>query len=165
MWIRAETAGDAAAIGALTTAAFATAPHSGGNEARIVDGLRAAGALTVSLLAEDQGEIVGHAAFSPVTIGGKDGGWFGLGPVSVRPDKQRAGIGAALIRAGLERLREAGAQGCVVLGDPAYYGRFGFTADPAITYPGVPAEYFQAIGFGDDRPRGVVSYHPAFGSA
>ena len=58
--------------------------------------------------------------------------------------------------------REKGAAGCVVLGEPAYYGRFGFLADPALVFPGAPAEYFQVLAFGSSRPRGVVSYHAAF---
>ena len=165
MQIRAERPGDSEPIASVTRQAFASALHSDGNEAEIVDALRAADALTLSLVADDGGEIVGHAAFSPVAIDGRDVGWFGLGPVSVRPDRQGVGIGAALIRAGLADLRAAGAKGCVVLGDPDYYGRFGFAVDPALTYPGVPADYFQALDFRDDRLRGVVSYHPAFTAA
>lgn len=163
MEIRDERSGDAAAIRALTAAAFETAPHSSGTEAAIVDALRTAGALTLSLVVEEGGEIVGHVAFSPVLIGGSGGGWHGLGPVSVRPDRQNRGIGRRLIMAGLERLEISGAQGCVVLGDPAYYARFGFLADPMLRYPGVPAEYFQSLSFAGTRPKGDVRYHPAFG--
>lgn len=167
MPIRPEQPGDTHAIRALTTAAFATAPHSSGTEAAIVDGLRAVGALTLSLVAVagDAGPtaILGHVAFSPVTIDGADCGWFGLGPVSVRPDRQRGGIGSGLIREGLRRLRAMGAGGCVVLGDPAYYGRFGFAADPALVLEGVPPEYFMRLGFGAEAPAGAVRYHAAFG--
>lgn len=163
--IRPEIHADAEAIGALVTAAFLTAEHSSGTEAAIVAALRAAGALTVSLVAEDgAGSLLGYAAFSPVAIAGHDRGWYGLGPVAVAPASQRAGVGSLLIRAGLDRLKALGAQGCVVLGDPAYYGRFGFRADPRLTYGGVPPVYFQALAFSGDLPQGQVAYHAAFGA-
>ena len=161
MQIRPETEADASAIAALTTAAFATAPHAAGNEAAIIDALRAAGALALSLVA-DAGGVVGHVAFSPVTIDGKDMGWFGLGPVAVAPDRQRQGIGAALIREGLARLAAMGAKGCVVLGDPGYYRRFGFEADPALVLPDVPPEYFMRLILAGTPPRGTVAFHPGF---
>ena len=162
MQIRPEQPADTDAIRALTTEAFAAAPHSSGTEAAIVDGLRAAGALTLSLVAVQDGAIVGHVAFSPVTIDGAESGWFGLGPVSVRPDRQRGGIGSGLIREGLRRLRENGAGGSVLLGDPAYYGRFGFAADPALVLEGVPPEYFMRLAFDAEPPAGTVRYHAAF---
>lgn len=160
MLIRPEQPEDTDAIRALTTEAFASAPHSSGTEAAIVDALRAAGALTLSLVASEGNEIVGHVAFSPVTIDGAERGWFGLGPVSVRPGRQRGGIGSGLIREGLRRLRESG--GCVLLGDPAYYGRFGFAADPALVLEGVPPGYFMRLAFGAETPAGTVRYHAAF---
>ena len=162
MEIRPERHTDVAAISNVTTAAFATAPHSSGTEARIVEGLRAGRALTVSLLAEDAGEIVGHVAFSPVMIVGAGGDWYGLGPVSVRPDKQRRGVGQSLVRTGLDQLRALSAAGCVVLGDPAYYRRFGFESDPALTYGGYHSPYFQRLIFSGPPPRGDVIYHAAF---
>lgn len=169
MQIRPEQPADADAIRALTAEAFATAPHSSGTEAAIVDGLRTARALTLSLVAvegeEKPSEILGHIALSPVTIDGAEHGWFGLGPVSVRPGRQRGGIGSALIREGLRRLRESGANGCVLLGDPAYYGRFGFAADPALVLEGVPPEYFMRLAFGAEAPAGTVRYHAAFDGA
>ncbi|WP_038364489.1 N-acetyltransferase [Bosea sp. UNC402CLCol] len=165
MPIRPEQPADAAAIRALTTEAFAAAPHSSGTEAAIIDGLRAAGALTLSLVAVEDDEIVGHVAFSPVTIDGTERGWFGLGPVSVRPGRQRSGVGSELIREGLQRLREIGAGGCVLLGDPGYYGRFGFAADPALVLEGVPPEYFMRLAFGAGVPAGTVRYHAAFDGA
>jgi putative acetyltransferase len=162
--IRVERDGEASAIGEVTTAAFRDAPHSSGAEAVIVAALRRAGALALSLVAVDDEEVVGHVAFSPVAIDGAQG-WFGLGPVSVRPDRQGAGLGAALIRAGLERLREQGAAGCVVLGEPAYYGRFGFAADPRLRFGGAPPEYFQRLVFHGLAPMGEVAYHMAFDGA
>ena len=162
MKIRPENFGDASTIHTLTEAAFEHAPHSDHNEARIVDALREAGALTLSLVAEDGGQIVGHAAFSPVRINGREGGWFGLGPVSVRPDRQKAGVGSAIVRDGLQRLRVMGAQGCVVFGNPAYYGRFGFAADPRLRYAGAPDGYFQRLVLTGEAPVGEAAYHPSF---
>ena len=160
--VRGERPADADAIRDLITAAFATAEHKSGSEAAIVDRLRNAGALTVSLVAEDQGLLVGHIGFSPVTIEGARIDWYGLGPVAVCPDMQRRGIGQALVRSGVERLRGLGARGCVVLGDPGYYVRFGFRRDSALRYGDAPAEYFQSLAFGKDKPSGTVEYHPAF---
>ncbi|KJK03091.1 GCN5 family acetyltransferase [Pseudomonas sp. 21] len=160
--IRPERPEDLSVIREVTTAAFAEAEHSSGTEGAIVDELRAAGALSVSLVATVEGEVVGHVAFSPVTLDGADLGWYGLGPVAVRPDLHGRGIGAALIRAGLERLGALGAKGCVVLGDPAYYPRFGFQQDPAIQYAGVPAEYFMALSLDGSRVAGQVAYHSGF---
>jgi putative acetyltransferase len=163
MEIRPEQPGEEEAISSIVTSAFATAEHSDGTEAAIVERLRKAEALTLSLVAEVGGEPVGHVAFSPVMIDGRHLGWFGLGPVAVRPDQQGLGIGSALIREGLERLAHLGAAGCVLVGEPAYYGRFGFAADAELKYPVVPAEFFLALGFTDEKPKGVVAYHPAFG--
>lgn len=163
--LRLEGPADPPRIRSLTQAAFAGAPHSSGTEAAIVDALRATGALSLSLVAELEGAVVGHVAFSPVRIEGVDLGWLGLGPVSVAPSAQRRGIGTALVEAGLARIRADGAAGCVVLGDPAFYRRFGFTADPALRYGDVPPAYFQSQRFRGPAPRGAVAYHPAFGAA
>ena len=163
--IRPERPEDCSVIRQVTTAAFAVAEHSSGTEGAIVDALRAAGALSLSLVATVDGEVVGHVAFSPVTLDGADLGWYGLGPVSVRPDLQGRGIGAALIQAGLERLAGLGGKGCVVLGDPAYYARFGFRQEPAIGYEGVPAEYFMALSLDGSRAAGKVAYHEGFSAS
>jgi len=162
MEIRPERRGEEEAIDALIRAAFAGAPHSGGNEAAIVAALRRAGRLALSLVAVEAKAIVGHCAFSPVTIDGRSGGWFGLGPVAVQPERQRRGIGRALIEAGLVRLRAEGAKGCVVLGEPAYYGRFGFAADTAFRLDGVPPGYFMRLAFTEGEQGGRVAYDPAF---
>lgn len=162
MIIRLEEANDADAIRHITQQAFAGAEHSSGTEGAIIDGLRAAGTLTLSLVAEDNGEIVGHVAFSPVTVGGRDVGWFGLGPVSVKPGVQGAGTGSRLIREGLARLRSDEAKGCVVLGDPGYYQSFGFNADPALTFEDVPSEYFMVLPFIGSPPHGLAMFQPAF---
>ncbi|MFT4149574.1 MAG: N-acetyltransferase [Paracoccaceae bacterium] len=152
---------DSAAIATLITAAFTDAPHAGGNEAQIVAALRAAGALTLSLVAERGGALVGHIAASPATVEGR-AGWFCIAPVSVAPDQQGQGIGAALIIAALDWLRAAEAKGAVLVGDPGYYRRFGFTPRPGLTAEGIPAPYLQALEFGADLATGAVSFHPAF---
>ena len=126
--------------------------------------MRADGDLAISLVAENLDlAIVGHVAFSLVAISDGTPRWYGLGPVSVIPLRQRAGNGSALIEEGLERLRQMDAGGCVVLGDPAWYGRLGFRHNPRLAYPGPPPEYFQMLAFGDGVPVGTVRYAPAFG--
>lgn len=162
--VRRERPGEEAAISALVEAAFREQPHSDGREADIVRALRGAGELSLSLVAVNMDEaVVGHVAFSPVTISDGSEGWFGLGPISVIPLRQRAGIGALLIRTGLETLRDDGARGCVLLGAPQYYRRFGFEHDSGLRYPGPPPEYFQRLVLSGEAPRGVVAYAPAFG--
>jgi len=165
MEIRPECPEDIEAIRDLITSAFEEAPHSSQTEAAIVDALRKDGALTISLVAVEDGALVGHVAFSPVTINGEAKSWYGLGPVAVRPALQRKGIGRALIQEGLGHLREMNAQGCVVLGDPAYYGRFGFISDPELRYGDVPPEYFQGLAFTEAEPKGEVSYHAGFNAS
>lgn len=160
--VREEAGDDAAAIDTLTRAAFLGQPHSQQTEHLIVQALRSAGALSLSLVATLDAEVVGHLACSPVTVGGVDPGWWGLGPVSVLPARQRAGIGSALVRSSLRRLAERGVAGCVVLGAPAFYGRFGFAPQPGLVYPGAPAEFFMAASLAGTAPTGEVRYHPAF---
>jgi putative acetyltransferase len=162
MLIRTESTDDDSAIHAVTKRAFNGAPHSEGSEPNIIRSLRMADALTVSLVADEDGVVVGHIAFSPVTISDGSGAWYGLGPVSVEPNRQRQGIGSHLVRAGVHRLRELAAQGCVVVGDPRYYSRFGFRVCPGLIYPGVPPEYFMALPLGTKKPQGEVAYHSAF---
>ena len=165
MEIRLERPDDAATIRALTQTAFRGRPFSDGTEADVVDGLRAADALTLSLVAVEGDEIIGHVAFSPVTVEGRAGDWYGLGPVSVWPHRQRSGFGRALIEDGLRRLGSMGAGGCVLLGDPAYYHRFGFANDPNLHHAGAPAGAFQCLTLNGPRPSGAVAFHPAFGTA
>jgi putative acetyltransferase len=163
MIVRPERQADENAIERVTCAAFAGKAYSDQTEAIIVRRLREAGALSLSLVAEQDGQIIGHVAFSAVTIDGQDQGWLGLGPVSVLPEWQRQGIGSTLIREGLARIRSMGAYGCVVEGDPNYYARFGFQPLPGLTYHGSPAvEYFMALPFIEEYPKGPVEYHQAF---
>lgn len=157
-----ETPADIAAIRAVTIAAFLNAQHTSHTEQFIVDALREAGELTVSLVAKVADTVVGHVAISPVSISDGTSGWYGLGPISVAPAYQRHGIGSRLMREVLRVLQGHGAAGCVLLGEPRFYSRFGFRSDVNLQLPGVPPEYFQALSFGASRPRGTVSYHAAF---
>ncbi|MGC9455718.1 MAG: GNAT family N-acetyltransferase [Phycisphaerae bacterium] len=160
--IRDETAADHDAIARVTEAAFADLEISNHTEKFIISALREAGALTVSLVAEADGRVVGHVAFSPVTLSDGTADWYGLGPVSVLPDCQRQGIGTALINEGLSRLKALGAHGCCVVGHPAYYPRFGFRPVPGLVHEGVPPEVFLALPFDESNPQGSVQFHEAF---
>ena len=163
MILRTETPADHRAIRALTKAAFAGADHASGTEHAIIDALRDADQLTLSLVIQGADGIVAHLCFSPVQIAGQSCGWFGLGPVSVAPHHQGQGLGSRLIREGLTRMaRSHGAGGCVVLGDPAFYNRFGFAPDPGLTVADAPPEYFMQITFDAPTPKGEVTYHAAF---
>ena len=160
--IRTETAADVAAIEAATISAFLNAPHTSHTEQFIIRALRRAGVLAISLVADAQGTVIGHVAVSAVSISDGASGWFGLGPISVVPEHQCRGVGSRLMHEALRILRERSAAGCVLLGEPEYYGRFGFQADPNLILPDVPSEYFQAIALDSSRPHGTVSYHEAF---
>ena len=162
MIIRSETPRDLDAVRAVHIAAFAHHPFSQQTEHLIVEALRAADALEVSLVAEVDGEVVGHIAFSAASIGGASSGWFLLGPVAVLPDRQGKGIGRALVETGLEALRSRGACGCVLVGDPAFYCRFGFRQEPGVAWEGVPDENVLCLSISGDAPFGAVSCHPAF---
>jgi putative acetyltransferase len=162
MIIRREAVADIAPITEVTMAAFKTLPISHQTEQFIVLALRAAGALTVSLVAEMDGRIAGHVAFSPITISDGSIGWYGLGPVSVLPEYQKRGIGKALIERGLSRLKELGGQGCALVGDPNYYRRLGFRNYPELVHPGIPQEVFLALPFTESVPQGTVRFHEGF---
>ena len=162
--VRDEVPADAEAIHALTVAAFAPLEISSHTEQFIVAALRAAGALSLSLVAEVDGRVAGHIAFSPVTLSDGTPGWYGLGPVSVLPPLQGRGIGSKLITQGLARLQALGARGCCLVGHPGYYGRFGFRHVPGLGLAGVPPEAFFALAFDGHMPQGSVSFHPAFQS-
>lgn len=164
MLIRNERPGDEDAIHGLTLAAFEPMAFSDGTEAPIIRSLRASGDLTLSLVAEENGAIVGHIAFSPVTIDGIHDNWFGLGPVSVRPGMQRQGIGKALILKGLEMLRERGARGCALIGNPRIYSRVGFESDGRLSYGNLASSYVQRILFSGPAPHGELKFSPAFES-
>ena len=160
--IRSETNDDIGAIAEVTIAAFETLEISNHTEQFIIEALRAARALTVSLVAEIHGRVIGHVAFSPVTISDGTRDWYGLGPVSVLPEHQRKGVGKALIREGLCRLKDLNAAGCCVVGHPDYYRKFGFENVPGLVHEGVPQEVFFALSFGGHTPQGTVTFHGAF---
>lgn len=163
--LRDERPDDLPAMRAIVTDAFATVIQSRGTEAALLDDLRRTGGLALSLVAIEAGEVIGQIAFSPLTVADGAAGWFGGGPLAVRPDRQRRGVGGALVRAGLERLRAAGGRGCVLVGDPAYYGRFGFASGLGPTLTGVPDEVVLTLAFAGDAPKGPVRFHPAFEAA
>jgi putative acetyltransferase len=160
--IRSERDSDISAIAEVTATAFETLEISNHTEQFIIEQLRAAGALRLSLVAELDGQMVGHVAFSPVSISDGTANWYGLGPVSVLPAFQREGIGKALIREGLSRLKEMGAGGCCLVGHPDYYIKFGFQNVPGLVLEGVPPEVFFALSFDGHAPRGSVAFHEAF---
>jgi putative acetyltransferase len=160
--IRCETDADIGAITDVTVAAFSTLAISNHTEEFIIAALRASGALTLSLVAEVDGRVTGHIAFSPVTISDGTRNWYGLGPVSVLPAYQRQGIGTALVREGLSRLKALNARGCCLVGHPEYYRKFGFRNEPGLVLEGVPPEVFFALSVDGHMPRGTVTFHEAF---
>ncbi len=162
MIIRNETPADFEAITQVTAEAFLTLAISQHTEQFIIKALRRAGALTISLVAEMNGQVVGHIAFSPVTISDGTADWHGLGPVSVLPKYQRQGIGKALIAEGLSRLKAMDSLGCVLVGHPEYYTRQGFRNIPDLIHEGVPPEVFLVMPFYEKCPKGVVHFHEGF---
>lgn len=163
MIIRRERPEDIERIYPMIARAFAGHPHSDGSEPEIVRRLRKAGALSLALVAEgDNGAIIGHVAFSPAGIADKSDCWFALGPLAVEPSYQRQGIGTALMLGGLELLRDERAAGVVLVGDLAFYGRFGFRAEPSLILNGVPPDHVLALPFEGDVPAGDVAFHRAF---
>ena len=167
MRIRAEEPGDEAAVRVVNASAFETAL-----EANLVDALREQAGPLVSLVAEDNGAVVGHIMFSPVVLSGHPAlRIMGLAPMAVLPAHQRKGVGSALVRAGLDQCRQLGFGAVVVLGRPAFYPRFGFS--PSTRF-GIGCEYdvpkdaflvleLQAGALG--RASGTIRYHAAFGAA
>lgn len=160
MMIRLETAADHQAIYDLTRDAFAPMSFSDDTEPDIIDQLRDAGDLTLSLVAEDD-EIIGHVAFSPVKISNAEGVWYGLGPISVRADKQRQGLGTKLALTGLDMLRKTGAAGCVLTGNPAVYAPMGFLSDPELTYSGLNTKFIHYYVLNGAAPKGEINFSEA----
>lgn len=164
MRLRPEIEADIPAIAALHDAAF-----GGPLEARIVGGLRAAARPLISWVAEEDGRVIGHLLFSPVTLETVPGlRWMGLAPMAVLPDRQGQGVGTALAQAGLEACREAGVEAVVVLGHPSFYPRFGFV--PASRYGlrcefEAPDEAFMALELSPGACAGrggLLRFHPVF---
>lgn len=163
--IRPERPSDHVAIGELITAAFAGKPYAEGDEADLVVALRREHALTLSLVAELRGRVIGQIAFSPARSADAAKSWYALGPVAVLPAHQGIGIGSRLVRTGLESISGLGADGCILVGDPAYYTRFGFRVCPENAPPGQPAEYFMVKVLKGPHPVGAIRFHEAFGGA
>lgn len=160
--IRPESGGDISGIREVNIEAFADHPVSRQTEHLIVDALRTAGAMELSLVAVEEGRVLGHVAFSRAVVGDAESGWYLLGPIAVLPSRQGQGIGSALVEAGLSEIRSHGAVGCVLVGDPGYYGRFGFATFSDLEYEGVPHEYVLGLQFADDAPSGCIRAHDAF---
>ncbi|WP_218938243.1 GNAT family N-acetyltransferase [Parashewanella tropica] len=160
--VRPENSNDSKAINKVISAAFDHHPHSNQKEQCIVSQLRDNSALDVSLVAVYEGVIIGHIAFSKVKINGNECSWYGLGPVAVSPVYQNYGVGSKLIKEGIKAIIEKGAEGCVLLGEPEYYERFGFKASSSLVLDGVPPEYFLVLSFKKYTHAGKVEYHQAF---
>jgi len=160
--IRNEKDADVDTITEVTVAAFKTLEISNHTEQYIIEALRANDALKVSLIAELDGHVVGHVAFSPVTISDGTQNWYGLGPVSVLPEHQRKGIGKSLILEGISRLKGLNAKGCCLVGHPDYYRKLGFKNLSGLVHEGVPQEVFLAVSFDGKIPQGTVNFHDGF---
>jgi putative acetyltransferase len=166
--IRRERAGDAGAVRAVNEAAFGRA-----DEARLIERLRKRATLYLGLLAVDEDAVVGHILFTPVTLHCYQAPYtvMALAPMAVRPDRQRRGVGSALVRAGLGACRAAGHDVVVVVGHPTYYPRFGFVpARPLglMPDPPFPDEAFMVAELtrGALRGRrGVILYGGDFGAS
>lgn len=164
MLIRAEKENDRDAVYAVNASAFETP-----SEANLVDALLEQAQPVVSLVAEDNGEVVGHIMFSPVSLSDyPDLKVMGLAPMAVAPEHQRKGIGSALVRAGLEQCEQLGYAAVVVLGHPEYYPRFGFSPSSRFGIYSeyeVPEDVFMAMELqlgALSGKTGRVKYHAAF---
>ena len=162
MITRKEKNTDIESITNVTIEAFKNHPISRQTEPFIVNALRLADVLTISLVAEVNEQIVGHIAFSPIAISDDTKDWYGMGPVSVLPDYQKQGIGKALINDGLTLLKDMGGQGCALVGPPEYYNKFGFKNNPEMIHEGIPQEVFLALPFNEKIPKGIVCFHEGF---
>jgi putative acetyltransferase len=160
--IRPERADDYAAIYDVTKRAFAPMPFSDGDEQELIGRFRDGGVLALSLVAEIGGHVVGQITLTPAFAADDSSGWFALGPIAVAPKNQSMKIGSKLIEAGIAWLIEQRAAGCVLVGNPAYYSRFGFKAYPALAPEGEPAEYYQILPLRVQEPNVVVDFHPLF---
>lgn len=160
--IRSEEIADHLRIKEVTELAFRGAAHTCKREHLIAERLREAEVLTLSLVAMAGTEVVGYLAVSPVTVSVGTGEWFGFGPLAVLPQWQKQGIGSRLMETALSQLRVRGARGGVLVGDPAYYVRFGFRSDPALVVPGVPPEVSLCLRFSPCDDHGTATFHAAF---
>ena len=157
--IRQETIGDESTIKEVVARAFDGKFYADENDALLVDGLRNAGALILSLVATLKRQIIGQVALSPATIG--DARYLCVGPLAVLPDHQRKGVGSALMGHALSVAQVYGRDGVVLQGDLNYHSRFGFEVFPSVTFTGEGAEYIQVLPF-KETPSGDVKFHPVF---
>ena len=162
MIIRSEKPSDIEVIAEVTKAAFEDHSFSQQTEHLTIHDLRAAGALSISLVTEIDGRVVGHIAFSPVTISDGTTNWHGLGPVSVLPEYQGCRIGTALVNRGLALLKANSSKGVALVGLPTYFNRFGFRNHPQLIHEGTPQEVFVAKSLVERVPSGTVEFHQAF---
>ena len=162
MEIREERKSDIEQITYVTREAFKNVEISQKTEEYIILSLRKSGNLTISLVFEKDEEIIGHIAFSPIEISDGSKDWYGLGPISVLPEYQKTGIGSKLVQEGLERLEKMGGKGCVLVGDPNYYQRFGFKNVKQLKFEGVPEEVFMSLSFTEEIPNGIVKFDKGF---
>ncbi|WDP84822.1 MAG: N-acetyltransferase [Desulfobacter sp.] len=162
MMIREEKPSDIETITRVTKLAFKDHSFNQQTEHLTIRDLRAAGALTLSLVTEIDGQIMGHIAFSPVSVSDGTTNWYGLGPISVLPEFQGFRIGTTLIHHGLALLKSMNSKGCALVGLPTYYDRFGFKNYAQLIHEGVPQEIFAAKAFYGIVPRGTVEFHQAF---
>ncbi|MEL1252010.1 GNAT family N-acetyltransferase [Aurantiacibacter gilvus] len=161
--IREERTGDEEAIRSVVDAAFEGLPYSDGDEADMIDRLRRDGDLLLSLVAVEDGEVIGQVAYSAAGLSNGEEGWMVVGPIAVSPAHQGKGIGRALMEAGEAAMRERGAKGITVFGDPALYGRFGYRQYTPMTQAGELGEYLQVKSFGAEIPAAEIRYAPGFG--
>lgn len=163
MSIRAATPRDREAIRLVEEHAFGQQAEAG-----LVDALVAEGDVIVELVAEEDGDVVGHILFSRLYVqnGGSTVAAVALAPLAVEPDSHGTGIGGALIREAHIRLKDAGETLAVVLGDPAYYGRFGYSHERAAKFESdYQCDALQALAWGDAPETGKLVYASAFGTA
>lgn len=162
MIIRSETPSDIEMITEVTRVAFDDHSFSLNTEHFTIQDLRDDGALTVSLVAEIDQKIIGHIAFSPITISDGTENWHNLGPIAVLPEFQGRRIGTALVNSGVALLKSMSSKGIVIIGLPTYFSRFGFWSHPQLIHDGTPQEVFLAMSFVEWIPNGTVDLHRAF---
>lgn len=160
--IRPERREDHQAIHDVTQRAFAQVPYADGDEQLLPDRFRRHGALACCLVAEQNGEVVGQVTLTHARAADGSPGWFTLGPIAVDPPCQSQGIGGQLINAAIIWMRGQQGSGCILLGNPAYYSRFGWQPCPGLAPEGIPADYFQVLPFGMVEPMAVFAFDPLF---
>lgn len=160
--IRSERPEDYQAIHDVTQRAFAPMPHADGDEHQIIGRLRDAGVLAVSLVAEQAARVIGQVTLTPAAPVDGAPGWYALGPIAVEPDFKHQGIGSALISSAIDWMKEQDAAGCILVGNPAYYRRFGFRPFPQFAPAGQPAQFFQVLPLRAAEPSCTISFHPLF---